>query len=254
MTEDLSARQKAHYERIHDLYSSHYYDADSMAYRHLFIYQYLFAGLDLNGKEVADLASGAGMNSLALLQYFPRAQMTGFDISAKACAEYRKNLGRPAFEADLTKGFVGDQKFDVAMIIGGLHHCVVDLTSTICTVANFVKPGGLVLMMEPNADYFLEGVRQVWYRTDSYFEGSTEHALSYVALYEMAHRSFVEINVKYLGGLGYFLVLNSMIFRLPHWLKRSIARLLLPCEKLFNLLPGKRPFPYFVARWRRRYD
>ena len=54
----LAALEKDHYERIHSDYARHYYDQTSMAYRRRFIYDHLLAGLDLNGKRVADLACG----------------------------------------------------------------------------------------------------------------------------------------------------------------------------------------------------
>jgi hypothetical protein len=59
--------QKAHYERIHDLYSAHYYDESSMKYREEFIYDPLFQGVDLNDKDVLELASGNGANTLAFV-------------------------------------------------------------------------------------------------------------------------------------------------------------------------------------------
>src|ERR1700741_147451 len=90
-----SARQKAHYEAIHSDYEDHYYDAESMAFRERFYYDPLFAGLDLNGCSVADLASGSGHNSLAVLRRFPKAVVTGFDISRAAGEDYLKNVGRP---------------------------------------------------------------------------------------------------------------------------------------------------------------
>jgi len=107
-----STRQKQHYEAIHTNYEDHYYDAQSMAYRERFYYDPLFEGLDLNGCRVADLASGSGHNSVALLKRFPKAVVTGFDISSSACKAYRHNVGRPGIEADLTKPLDHPDKFD----------------------------------------------------------------------------------------------------------------------------------------------
>jgi hypothetical protein len=57
--------------------------------------------------------------------------------------------------------------------------------------------------------------------------------------------------VRYLGGPGYFLVLNSLVFRLPRGVKRRLTPSLLAAEAAYNRLPGSRLFPYFLARWRR---
>ena len=53
--------QLNHYIRIHDSYSKHYYDEASMKYREQFLYTPLFNAIDLNNKEIADLACGVGV-------------------------------------------------------------------------------------------------------------------------------------------------------------------------------------------------
>ncbi len=252
MNEGASQRQKHHYERIHDDYTDHYYDRQSMAYRDRFVYRPLFEGLALDGKCIADLACGSGQNSNELLRYFPGAQLTGFDISARACADYRQNLSRPAIETDLTKACGHKQRFDAALIVGGLHHCVADLPSALKNIADILKPGGHLMMMEPNADFLLEGARRLWYRHDSYFDAETEHALSHDRILDLAEPYFRAIDVKHLGGPGYFLVLNSLILRMPKRVKAAMAQPLMAFDAAFNQLPGRRLFPYFLARWQRR--
>jgi hypothetical protein len=59
------------------------------------------------------------------------------------------------------------------------------------------------------------------------------------------------VDVKYLGGPGYFLILNSMVFRLPRPLKKALSRPLSVVDAGYNMLPGTPLFPYFLARWRR---
>jgi ubiquinone/menaquinone biosynthesis C-methylase UbiE len=107
MKETLSNSQKSksqmlHYESIHDDYEDHYYDPWSLEFRRRFVCDVMFGNLDLNGMEVADLASGSGHNSLELIKRFPNVSVTGFDIAPKACQAYRNHLGRDAYELDLT--------------------------------------------------------------------------------------------------------------------------------------------------------
>ena len=247
-----ASAQKRLYEAIHDEYEDHYYDADSMAYRDRFYYDPLFTGLDLNGKSVADLASGSGHNSEVLLRWFPEAQVTGYDISAPACEAFRKNRGRPAVECDLTQPMASTEQFDVAMIFGGLHHCVADLPTTLANVAGLLKPDGLFLMLEPNRQCYLEGVRRLWYRFDSrYFNAATEAALSHDALLGLAGGRFRPQHLSYMGGPGYFLIAQSLLFRLPKALKAGLCGPLMKIEDLYNRLPGRFFFPYFIARWQR---
>jgi SAM-dependent methyltransferase len=244
--------QQQHYEAIHDDYEAHYYDAASMAYRERFMYRYMYRGIDLAGKDVADLAAGSGYNSLALRARFPGVRVTGFDLSSKACTAYAANVGRPCTQFDLMEGRDPGQRFDAAIVVGGLHHCVSNLRGTFATIASLLRPGGLLLVAEPNREFVLERLRQHWYRIDRYFDAETERALEYEELDCVARPDFERIDVTYLGGPGYFLILNSLVTRVPRMLKTVLAPLLLAGDAGYNWLPGKRLFPYFVARWRRR--
>jgi len=241
--------QKKHYEKIHDDYEQSYYDASSMAFRQKFVYDVMFQGLDLNNKNVADLAAGSGFNSLALIERYPQAKITGFDISSKACTAYRNNTGCDAYEADLTQPIDIEQAFDVAMIFGGIHHCVADLDSTFLNIASILKPGGLLLMWEPNKECFLEGIRRFWYQADKYFEADTEDSLVHQKILNLASQHYSSLDVYYMGGPAYFLILNSLIFRIPISAKQIIAPPLFWTEQVYNKLPGKTWFPYFIARW-----
>jgi SAM-dependent methyltransferase len=244
-------RQQALYEGIHDLYEKHYYDPPSMSYRRNFIYDPLFAGLSLDGASVADLACGSGHNSKVLMELFPQVQTVGYDISERACIDYRMRLGRPAHHVDLTMPYNPPELHDAAIVIGGLHHCVSDLSTTLRNVARMMKSGGSFLMMEPNDEFILSFVRRIWYRHDKLFEADTEHALKHDELAELAKPYFIPEKVTYFGGPAFYLILNSLVTRMPLGAKPAIAAITFPIERTYNLLPGRAPFAGFLARWRR---
>jgi len=243
--------QAAHYNAIHDAYEAHYYDDASMAYRHRFLYQPLLEGLQLENASVADLACGSGHNSLALRGYFPKIRTTGYDISEAACRDYRINTGGGAHQIDLTQPYSPEQIHDAALVIGGLHHCVIDLKMTLKNVARIVRPGGHFMMMEPSDQFILSSVRRIWYKADHWFESDTEHALKHDELVAMAAPYFVPEKVLYSGGPAFYLILNSLIMRVPLAAKPILAPVLFPIESLYNRLPGRGPFAVFLARWRR---
>jgi SAM-dependent methyltransferase len=250
-----SERQKVHYERIHNEYEAHYFDDESNEYRRRFMLGPLVSGIDLNGKLLADLASGSGHNTLLLRDQFPELRAEGFDISSDACRDYQKHTGFPGHQTDLTKpGSVSafEGRFDAALVIGGLHHCVADLPTTIDNVARLLRPGAHFMMFEPNAGYALESARKLWYKNDHLFDAETERALTHRELTELAGDRFEVELVEHLGGPAYFLVLNSMVFRIPKSIKRRIAGPTMAVESVWN--KATRPFTsaYFVARWRRR--
>jgi len=116
-----SEAQKRLYEKIHEEYESHYYDIDSMTYRERFMYDEIFCDLDLNDCDVAEIASGSGHNTVALLKRFPKARIEGYDISEKACNDYRIKTGCEAFQIDLTKEYKNKENYyDFVIVIGGV--------------------------------------------------------------------------------------------------------------------------------------
>src|SRR4051812_17476803 len=152
----LENAQAAHYHNIHEGYAVHYFDETSTEYRKRFIFAPILAALDLSGRRVADLACGSGGNSLILRDLYKDVALEGFDISEKACADYTASLGRPAHLVDLTRPIELPEPFDAAIIIGGLHHCVADLPVAIENLAKIVKPGGHVVLFEPNGRFMLQ--------------------------------------------------------------------------------------------------
>tara|TARA_B100000315_G_scaffold259742_1_gene316982 strand:+ start:3998 stop:4765 length:768 start_codon:yes stop_codon:yes gene_type:complete len=243
--------QKKHYESIHDIYENSYYDEFSMKYRKKFIYDIFFLGIDFNGCNIADIASGSGHNSLYYLNIFPNSKVHGYDISKYACKEYQERVKSEAFECDLTKPIDISKQYEAVIVVGGLHHCVIDLNTTLKNIAKMVKPGGCLIMYEPNKEYLLESLRKLWYKKDKYFEQETEEALSHKDILEMTQGAFELYDVKYLGGPAYFLILNSMIFRIPFKVKRIIAPSLFFFERIFNKIAFCSISPIFIARWKR---
>jgi SAM-dependent methyltransferase len=246
-----SARQAAHYDRILSDYDRHYYDPLSLEYRDRFILGPLLEGIDLSGLRVADLGCGSGETSLSIIARFPDVEVAGFDISPEACRRYREKVGRDCCELDLTRGYYSVETFDAAIIMGGLHHCVSDIPSALATAAGMLKPGGLLVMFEPNRDYALEFMRRLWSRLDHYFDAETEAALSHDVLLRQAGGAFEARKVIYFGGPAFYLVYNSLVFRLPISVKSLLGRPLLTIERIFNKLPGRWPFASFLAQWAR---
>lgn len=246
--------QEQHYERIHDAYTAHYFDPCASDYRKRFIVGALFDGQDLSGQRIADLAAGSGFNSLLLHEIWPSAETVGFDISARACKAYEANVGSAARHVDLSVDQDFEPEFDTILVIGGLHHCVNDLPATLRNVARLLKPGGRLFFYEPNADFLLQRLRDWWYRRDAYFDHATERALTYEELLGLGQKHFEPERILYLGGPAYFLVLNSLITRVPLRSKRVLAALLFPIEKLWNTLGSRHGCPAVAAVWRRNAD
>jgi SAM-dependent methyltransferase len=245
-----SNRQKNHYQRIHASYESHYFDATSIKYREEFILDPLFKNAKLENKRILDLACGSGYNSVYLKKRFPGLTCVGLDISEDACVEYRKNTGEIAYMVDLTRSIDIAEKFDAAVIIGGLHHCIADLPQTLRNIASLLKPGGLLYMMEPSSDFFLNGLRSRWYKADRYFDAETEDALSHSKILTHAKDFFESVDLRYFGGPAYFLLLNSLIMRIPLSVKPWLAPMLFLVERGYQSISSPITAPCFIASWR----
>jgi SAM-dependent methyltransferase len=159
--------------------------------------------------------------------------------------------GSEAIQGDLTRPLQHRRSFDAAIAIGGLHHCVVNLPQAIDNLAQLVKPSGVLLMMEPSADGVVERLRNRWYRHDHYFDAQTEHALFHDELLRLTDGRFRAEVVRYIGGPAYFLILNSLILRVPLAAKPLVAAATWPLERAFNVLNSRVAAAAFIARWRR---
>jgi ubiquinone/menaquinone biosynthesis C-methylase UbiE len=249
----LGMRQQAHFESLHDVYERHQYHPSVMEYRRRFIYEPMFRGVDLEGARVVELCSGSGHNSLYVKNMFPGASVSGLDISRSACVDYEAIVGAPCKLIDLTKPIEGaSEVFDVAFVVGGLHHCVADIEAVLFNIARLLKPGGRLLMMEPSSEFILDPVRRLWYRLDKrMFDARTERALDHDDLLAVAKDNFRVESVKFFGGPGCAFILNGMIFRIPLRVKSLTTPVLLKAEEAWNLLPWRACHFLFLARWRR---
>jgi SAM-dependent methyltransferase len=245
-------RQREHYEAIHDEYSRHYYDATSNAYRDRFINRALLRELDPSTLRMAEIMCGEGPVTDYVIARHPGAAIEGFDISGSACTAYSEKSGRPAQCIDITREPLPPSTYDAVFVSGGLHHIIHDFDACLDNVHRALKSGGTFAMFEPNADYFLNFIRKFWYRRDQYFDAENEQALDYHQLHAKASQRFDEISVTHAGGPAFFLVLNSLIFRLPVSWKRFYAPPLTNLEAIWNLLPGRMAHAYFIAQWRKR--
>jgi SAM-dependent methyltransferase len=185
-----------------------------------------------------------------LVAQFPEVRVEGFDISPRACQAYRQLVGRPATECDLLLDPPCRGKFDAAIIIGGLHHMVSNLERALANIGAILKPNGILLTVEPNKRFFLNGLREAWYERDRYFDAQSERPLDALEIARAGHGRFALERITYFGGgPAYFLIQNSLILRLPLWLKRPIATPLMMADAACSWLPA-RFHAAFCARFR----
>lgn len=247
-----SGRQRELFERLHDSYAAHYYDQHSSVYRDRFIHAPLLRGLDVGSLKIVELMCGDGPVTRYLRDIAPEVAVTGVDISPSACEAYARAHGRPALALDIAKQPLPANAFDLAVVVGGLHHVAPHLDSVFANVRQALRAGGMLAMFEPSSRFALQFARRLWYRRDPFFDPDNEDALDYASLRRRFGDEFEETFVAYMGGPGYFLVLNSLILRMPLRWKRHYARALTGVDAVWNRVQLPAVQACFLARWLRR--
>ncbi len=214
--------QKEHYDQISLEYESHYSDPSSREYRRRFIYEPMFAGLDLSGRRVLDAMCGSGQTTEYLLSL--SALVTGLDISTEAIARFRARWQNcEAACRSLLDSRLESNSFDCVVVVGGLHHIHPNVSEAVREIHRVLKPGGYFCFMEPHRGSIADIVRQFWYKHD-----------------------------RYLGNVAFLLVLNSLIFRIPPGAKPFYSSALMALESLVSKAQGKLSSCFVVARWQKK--
>jgi SAM-dependent methyltransferase len=243
-------QQQEHYDEIAADYETHYSDEWSLEYRRRFIYDPMFEGIDLAGKEVLDAMCGSGQTTSYLLTR--GAKVTGLDISNEVLDQFqaRWTEAKAVKRSLLDSGFP-DNSFDCVSVVGGLHHIHPEMKAAVREIHRVLKPGGYFCFMEPHTGSFPDVVRRVWYRFDRFFSDN-EAAIDIDRMQKDFAGSFTLKKAKYLGNVAFLLVLNSLIFRIPVGSKKLYAPSLMKVEPLINKLQTKLTSCFVLAQWQKQ--
>ncbi|MEN3328422.1 MAG: hypothetical protein V7638_3229 [Acidobacteriota bacterium] len=242
-------QQQQHYDTIAADYEAHYSDEWSVEYRRRFIYEPMFAGLNLDGMQVLDAMCGSGQTTSYLLAR--GANVTGLDISNEVIDTFQSRwTSANSVKRSLLDSGLPDNSFDCVAVVGGLHHIHPNVKAAVREIHRMLKPGGLFCFMEPHSGSLPDVVRKVWYRFDRFFSDN-EAAIDIGTLQKDFRESFELTKVDYLGNIAFLLVLNSLIFRIPPKSKRLFAPLLMKLEPRINKLQTKLTSCFVVTQWQK---
>lgn len=243
--------QRQHYNRIAADYEAQYGDPDGLAYREEFLYQPLFAGLDLEGRRVLEALSGSGHATEYLLKN-KKALVTGLDISDEAIASFKARWPTcQAICAPITESGLPDESFDCIVVVMGLHHLHPHLGAALREIHRLLRRGGVFCFTEPHKESSFNRLRGIWYRHDSLF-AENEESLDIEALKREFRNLFKFRIEKYVGSAGYLLVLNSMIFRVPLWLKRIYSPAVMRVEKMLASFHSRAFSLAVICQWEKK--
>ncbi|KAF5373646.1 hypothetical protein D9758_000601 [Tetrapyrgos nigripes] len=101
--------------------------------------------------SVLDLGTGAGLWAISMADEFPRAEVIGIDLAPL----------QPRFElCDVNQGSIPypDSYFDL-IHARSMHTGISDYPRMIREIARLLRPGGLVLLVEPSLHPYVDGER-----------------------------------------------------------------------------------------------
>ena len=234
---DTEKLQATHFDKIAALYDAHYGDPCSLEYRRRFIYNPLFEGVPLNGKNVLEAMCGNGQAVEFLLN--KGSTVIGLDISPEETAAFlQKWPDCQVITGSILESSIPDETYDTVVVIGGLHHMHPKVTEAVTEIHRILKKGGYFCFMEPPRASFVDRIRRFWYRRDP-FCAENEASIDIDQL-KITFSDRLQFNKEIYGGnIAYLLVFSSMFFRIPLRLKPYYAPFLMKLESVFGRLQGK---------------
>jgi SAM-dependent methyltransferase len=242
-------QQQEHYDQIAADYETHYSDEWSVEYRRRFIYEPMFAGLDLSGMKVLDAMCGSGQTTNYLLTL--GAKVTGLDISSEVLDTFQALWARASVvKRSLIDSGLPDNSFDCVAVVGGMHHIHPNFKAAVREIHRVLKPGGYFCFMEPHTGSLPDVIRRIWYRFDRFFSDN-EAAIDIELMQRDFAGSFELRKINYLGNVAFLLFLNSLRFRIPPASKKLFAPLLMKLEPWVNKLQTKLTSCFVVTQWQK---
>ncbi|CUW38073.1 protein of unknown function [Magnetospirillum sp. XM-1] len=234
-TNDRAAEQeqRSYYNAIADTYDSHFASPQALAYRNR-LYSRIFAGIDLSGARVLDVACGGGENSVFFRER--GCDVVGVDISDAQCRIFRRRFpGSLVVTGSMAELAFAEETFDV-VVTESLHHSHPHLERTLAEISRVLRPGGHFLLWEPEVGSIFDRARKLWYRLDpSYFQDN-EQSIDIEQVVSTLQDRFTVERTEYGGNVAHLFVLNSMHFRIPPRLVGLYARGAMALEFLLNRL------------------
>lgn len=142
------------FAEIRRFYDGEYHVPERTAAQQLSWHMRAVAGRlgDLRGRAVLDVACGTGL-WLAELARRGAAPVAGIDLSENAIATCRSRLPQAEFAVGPAEHLpFADQRFAVVTCMGSLEHFV-DKPGALAEMRRVTIPGGLVLLLVPNAGF-----------------------------------------------------------------------------------------------------
>lgn len=227
--------QQQHFDSIATQYTSSRQDPKHVLLKAA-IWKFLFDHIQCKKDyqyNVLEAMCGAADGYGILKEYaFADFQYSAFDYSPKMVKEAQKRLPHEnIFVQDITT-FSEEDKYDIILVIGGLHHVFKHANIAVRNISNALKTNGLFINFEPTHNAtFLRIIREYIYKKNSLFDESTEHGFTTSELNDlMQGNGLTPCCQFYPGLLAYILWYNPDAFPLLNFGSIHFAKSLVTLE------------------------
>jgi SAM-dependent methyltransferase len=210
-------QQRLHFEKVSSTYFHARQHQNHLMLKKL-IWDHFFQGKDelrSHCRKVLEPMCGYSEGKL-ILESFSGAvfDYTGFDYSRPLVEEAKtRHPECNIFVSDVTK-FEGKEKYDLVILIGGLHHVFSHTADVLARLHNALTPGGYFINLEPTQDNFVfKRIRDRIYEKNELFDADTERAFDLDDLNKRyLEAGFTVVDQMYPGLLTYVMYYNPDAF------------------------------------------
>ena len=238
--EDLIEQQRAHFDSIAERYHEGRQDKNHIAIKDA-IWHAALSGVefpDVDRLKVLEPMCGTG-EGRAILQGHLRHSFdyAGFDYSEEMVARARTNDPTAnIWHGDATSYVPPADKYDVIILIGGLHHIPGNAKEAVTRLTGGLRKGGLFINFEPTAgNPVFTAIRDLIYSRNDVFDEETERAFSVKEYHAMFIDAGLEAaQISYPGLLAYVMYYNPYAFPLLNRGGAEMVRAIYGFDRLFE--------------------
>ena len=211
----LSERQREHFNKIEDSYEKAVNNPKARYYRSL-VYRQFFRGTSFDkkmksGKTILMLEAmcGDGMGRRVVKGIYRNVPLEyeGFDYSEEMVREARRKYPGLTFYQQDVNEFSSDKKFDVIVLLSGLHHVPSTAESVMKNMYTYLKDDGCFISVEPTYNFSIVGfIGDRVYKHSKFYDYDSERRFSLKRLNEIYDHAGFKIEKQFYPGLlGYLL-------------------------------------------------
>ena len=211
------AQQKQHFNEIAELYERSRQHPNHLKLKELIWGRFFRGGLTVRNSPVRVLEPMCGFADgydILSKHVSHTIDYSGFDYSDEVVSRLKSN--RPShnvWQQDVSK-FSSDRKFDIIILLGGLHHVPHIASNVVSRLADSLADGGYFINLEPtHGNLIFQKIRQRIYDRNPLFDEETERAFSVGELYSFFTNAGLHCELAmYPGLLAYTLYYNPDAF------------------------------------------